>query len=305
MDYRSRILADSPVNYWRLGESSGHAVDEIGTHNLVWTGAPTYGVGGALVSDPNTAMSLAGAAYASQSIANYRQTDQQGTIEAWIKSSQATSTYVFSCGNLAANYSAYIINATADGKLGLYINDGSVVRINAVAGAGLKDGGWHLLHVVSTGSGFMCYLDGVEYSFSVSSGQNNGVWFGDFAIWGNLVLGAAVAKNGAYGFYTGELDEVAVYDYPLSPSQIAAHYRAGKDTLHHVSGAITNAVGAPAARTVRAYDRNTGTLLAETVSDALTGVYELDFLTTDEIQRVVLANETALYNDLIDRVSPA
>lgn len=72
-----------------------------------------------------------------------------------------------------------------------------------------------------------------------------------------------------------------------------------------VSGTVVDESGAAAARTVRAYRRSDGELMAETTSDAGTGNYSLD-CPDDEVQRVVLdADGSPLLNDLIDRVIPA
>src|SRR4029077_18308996 len=56
-NYSSTVLADGPVSYWRLGEQSGTTALDIGTgaNNGAFTGGYTLGVGGAIVSDINTA----------------------------------------------------------------------------------------------------------------------------------------------------------------------------------------------------------------------------------------------------------
>src|SRR5262249_54513852 len=55
--YSSVVLADNPIGYWRLGETSGPtAFDSSGLgHNGTYTGGVTLGVPGAIVDDPNTA----------------------------------------------------------------------------------------------------------------------------------------------------------------------------------------------------------------------------------------------------------
>jgi hypothetical protein len=55
--YAEAVLADSPVSYWRLGESSGTvAVDEMGTNVGTYVGSITLGQTGALVGDADTSV---------------------------------------------------------------------------------------------------------------------------------------------------------------------------------------------------------------------------------------------------------
>jgi hypothetical protein len=310
MDYRSCILADNPVNYWRLGESSGDVLDEMGEHDLIWSGTPTYGAAGALVNDANAAVLLNGSAHAKKSISNYRAEDQQGTIEAWVKSTQTSSTYIFSCGNVTEDYSAFVVNVDTEGKVFIYHNDGTGVHVNASAGASVKDGQWHFLHVVSTGDEYRVFIDAIEHEITVLTGTNDGRWFGDDAIWDNVCIGAAFAKNGAYNQFVGAIDELAVYDYPLTHAQILIHYGAGLDTLKRLSGTVANRFGQPCQRKVYAISRPTDTtapqILAHTLSDPTTGAYDLILLTEDEVTRIVVSeDDDPILNDLVDRVIPA
>lgn len=75
-----------------------------------------------------------------------------------------------------------------------------------------------------------------------------------------------------------------------------------------VSGVIYDDTGAEADRTVRIYDRATGELLGETVSDSGDGTYSLAAPAVDdvpEVQRIALDDDAGtLYNDIIDRVIP-
>ncbi len=76
-----------------------------------------------------------------------------------------------------------------------------------------------------------------------------------------------------------------------------------------VSGVIYDDTGAECDRTVRIYDRTTGELISETVSDAGDGTYSLPAPHVDvvpEVQRIALDDDAGtLYNDIIDRVIPA
>lgn len=72
-----------------------------------------------------------------------------------------------------------------------------------------------------------------------------------------------------------------------------------------VSGTIYDSNGDPCERVVRLFHRDTGYLLGETLSDAVTGDYSIPVATNDEVIRIAYAaNGVDLYNDLIDRVIP-
>jgi hypothetical protein len=104
-----------------------------------------------------------------------------------------------------------------------------------------------------------------------------------------------MADLGAIAFDTGLLQQSA------KRLVIASYVRNGSGTI---TGTITES-GVGVARTVRIHHRATGTLLGETVSDAVTGAYSVPIDTNDEIYRVVLDDVSGtVYNDLIDRVIP-
>ncbi|MEM6789591.1 MAG: LamG domain-containing protein [Myxococcota bacterium] len=59
--YRQEILADAPLAYWRLGEtSSAIAADETGSYPGAYLDVPTLGVPGAISCSPDTAVMLDG-----------------------------------------------------------------------------------------------------------------------------------------------------------------------------------------------------------------------------------------------------
>lgn len=71
-----------------------------------------------------------------------------------------------------------------------------------------------------------------------------------------------------------------------------------------ISGTVTGDDGNPAERVVRFHNRSTGTLIHETLS--VDGEYSASFISSNEIQRIVLDDVTGtLHNDILDRVIPA
>jgi len=106
------------------------------------------------------------------------------------------------------------------------------------------------------------------------------------------------------GYLNGNIDDLRITK--AARTETTAPSVAFSDGLGEVAGVVYDDAGAPCARTVRAYRRDTGALVASTTSDAGTGAYLLAMPTLDEVSRIVLDDSGGtLYNDLIDRVIPA
>lgn len=73
---------------------------------------------------------------------------------------------------------------------------------------------------------------------------------------------------------------------------------------YSISGVVRDDAGSPTARTVRAYRRDTGALLASTTSNSVTGAYSFLFNDASEVQLVCL-DDGATRNDLIIRTTPS
>lgn len=72
-----------------------------------------------------------------------------------------------------------------------------------------------------------------------------------------------------------------------------------------LSGVVRDGQGNPCRRKICVYRRSNMQLLATVYSDATTGQYSLNFLDTNELVRIVFADDAAegiIYNDIIDRV---
>jgi hypothetical protein len=86
-----------------------------------------------------------------------------------------------------------------------------------VRSAPITDGGWHYVVGVFDGFELKLWIDGSDELALTTSAP--------IAPADNFLIGSG--SNGALQTLTGVVDEVAVYDYPLSPSTITAHYAAG------------------------------------------------------------------------------
>lgn len=213
--YRALVKADGAVGHWRLGEATGGAADVIGASNGVYTGSPTRGVAGALISDPDKAVAFPTASdYILIADANPLDVGNVWTVEFWAKwASPGTGNNYF-----VSKGTAFNIFEVAD-QIGIDF-DGS--RSFTSAGAATSDGQWHHWAIARAGTGSgntKIYKDGVQQAITednpgnVSSSNATDLYLGKY-------YGSAV------GMPDATLDEVAIYPTQLSGAQILAHYHA-------------------------------------------------------------------------------
>ena len=231
--YYDTIIADTPIAYWRLGESGGspypQASDEIGTTDLTWVGAPVLASPGAIANDPDTAVAVDGNDYAIRNVSNYRSTDNVGSIEGWIKV-DATATgrnAWFSIGSNSA--SRYIFCSYEESTNGIRFSwrDAGTATHVEYAHDIKGDGGYHHVVLVSTGTEYKLYLDGIERALTVVGGTNNGAWLNDLTETGNITIGSDYVGSVVNYPFDGSIDEVAYYDYELTAAKVLEHYIAG------------------------------------------------------------------------------
>jgi hypothetical protein len=210
------ILADSPVAYFRLGESSGTvAVDQSGHNNDgVLLPGTILRVPGAIAGDSDTAISIGdGGVSAPESL------DFSGTapfsVEAWAKYS-ATSQYnaLFSKDTRTTDREHF--GAFVDPQWGLAFQRW-VKGENVSVFAPLPSvGEYH--HIVCTydGSTMALYVDAnlAGSAEDRRSQQPKSVPF--------------YVGNGWVSSWIGAIDEFAVYARPLTQSDIARHYAKGR-----------------------------------------------------------------------------
>ncbi len=223
--YQSTILSDTPLAYWRFGETSGatQAVDTSGKGNTAtYSGGITFGAPGAIANDTNAAISSAGtgkvASPAFSTVTNF-------TIEGWTYLTDptwnSTTNYNNSLygkyGNLrilirpgASNKSAYAL-----GYFGVWLN-GTEYSIQPVNTALTNTNQWVHWVLVRNGSTLTVYRNGVQV------GQRTDLPATATA----NITGSVLVTDTAY-YLKGSVDEVALYNYAFSATRIQAHYNCG------------------------------------------------------------------------------
>jgi hypothetical protein len=219
--YRSTILADTPLAYWRFGEASGAvAYDETGNaSNEAYLGTGvTWGARGAILGDLNTAIHLSGTEGLEVPYGFDFAGNLPYSLEGWVNLDTPLD------GNYRHLYAKDQTISTGREEYGVYLqtNDGLVFE-RYVTGTSVYTGGppplvgqWS--HVVATydGTQLRLYRDGNLVGNApdtrAQASKNVPEYLG--------------CKSFGYVSVQGSLDEFAIYGYALSAAQVAAHWAA-------------------------------------------------------------------------------
>jgi hypothetical protein len=210
--YSDAVLSDTPLSYYRLGDSSGaNAVDSSGNshtgtyHNL------TLGALGALVGDGDTAVDFNGSS-AYVSLPTLALTGSFA-IEMWLKAEPVANGWdvpimIFTGWN---NDEYFVFEFVNDGSYKIeYRNTGSIV-----SGPFPLDSWHHIVYSYDSGTD-----TGTLYVDGNSQGTSNN---------GPMLVTTPTIELGDFQsgyWYQGLMDEVALYNHALAIDRVRAHYAA-------------------------------------------------------------------------------
>jgi PKD repeat protein len=218
-------MAANPAAYWRLGETSGSALDWTGYANDTVGSGVTRGVTGALSGDTDRAARFTGSS--SSRVYSTRSTVglNRFSVEAWFKTTSTSGGEIVGFANSSTLSDSTVYDRQvylgADGKIRFGVNPNSV-RVVTTPGA-YNDGNWH--HVVATlgAAGMNLYVDGAVRA-TLADTVSAQVFTGYWRIGGDSVAGWPGAGDENLA---GDIDDVAVYARALTPTEVAAHQAAG------------------------------------------------------------------------------
>ena len=228
--YRDAVLADAPALYWRAAEASGTtATDSSGSSRPGTYYNTTLGQVSPVVSEPkDRAIAVAATTRGMvTSTTSYVPPTSGFSVEAWFKTTSTAGGRILGMGGSSGSTIAN--NATSDRQLYLspagavVFGVGSSTRVTlASTGAAYNNGAWH--HVVATydGTTMRLYVDGVAAGSRTGGVPNltSGFWRAGAE---NLSSWPTPPTS---NYFTGTLDELAVYPTALSPTRVSAHYSA-------------------------------------------------------------------------------
>ena len=229
--YASTVVADGADLYWRYSETADNSgADSSSGNNLLrYMDSPQLGAAeNAVAGEPGKSIGFNGTSYALNGALAEGPTTY--SIETWVKTSSNRGGKIIGYGNglprtdnnSRRNSSSYDrqIYMTNDGRLifGTYTNSAVVVT----SSTSYNDDAWH--HVVATqgSNGMRLYVDGVLVGKNGNTAAQS--YQGSWRVGGDNLSGWP--NRPSSDFFTGLLDETAVYPKVLTPAQVANHYAA-------------------------------------------------------------------------------
>jgi hypothetical protein len=211
-------MADSPLGYWRLGESSGTvAANQLSTGNGTYTASPTLGQPGALFGDPATSVGFNGTTQYVQVPNNAAFNTTQFSVEIWARPNSVAGAYrgVISSRVYPLGWTLY---QGQDGSWEFWVNSGAGMT-SIYSDAPATANTWY--HLVGTfdGTNVLLYVNGVVSS---TTGTASG-----YAPQTTTPLQMAQAEPADNLHFPGRLEEAAVYSTALTAAQVQRHYSVG------------------------------------------------------------------------------
>jgi len=171
--------------------------------------------------------------YLTKSIANFRSVDDRGSITAWVKLDAIGATRViFAASDEATSIHNIIFYIQTTGAV-------VIQQINAAAAQTRMESTTRLIAnkdyhvaVVSSGTAYKLFIDGMSETIVISSGLNDGDWFADTTGADNISVGA-LKSTAASSYANGPFSDVKVWSKTLSDAEVLADYRKGAKMLRY------------------------------------------------------------------------
>jgi hypothetical protein len=209
--------AGMQLDNYTVGTAATAAADSQGTNTGTYVNGPTLGATGAISGDSNTAVTFDGV---NHYVSAARQVSDDFSIELWFKSTQGIGTGTswnsgagLVDGDVTGTLNDFGVSLRSDGKViaGTGNPDTSIVSTTG----GYNNGAWHQVvftRAKATGA-LLLYVDGI------SAGSATGNLL---SLTSATSLSLGRIQTGT-NYFSGSLDEVAIYNSVLSPATITAH----------------------------------------------------------------------------------
>ncbi len=235
--YASRVVADSPLSYWRFDEASGDLVDTQGFKDGTYVDNPTRGVPGLISGDSDTAVSLDGSSQHLDVPADAAWTSPSASIEILLKPSSTPDNRTI-WSTIGPSFTGWWLNTSFSGRVRMFIGNGSAWQFGPDA-ADLVPGVRHDIVATFDGTNSRLYVDGALESTGPPVTMNPAV--------GSNVMRFGGFSTGAGMNWPGVLDDASFYTTVLTPAQVADHYDAFASGSTATSDATAVATGGPTA----------------------------------------------------------
>jgi hypothetical protein len=270
--HAAKVNSFTPISYWRLGETEGNvAIDEVGTKNGVYENSPNKGVPGitqhgdkAVEFDPEDRIRIDhDSAYLID----------QGSIQLWFKTNDI--------GQTAGLFAKDAFNNGNGGHVRIYL-EGDEVKVglqgqtgsNTVTSGTLNSNQWYhvvfkfgpqgmKLYVNAEESGTDSYTGGLGTS-SGGSGNTNPIY-----------IGADNFRTAPTLHFDGIIDEVALFESQLNPTQIDQLYSTGRQVYVTTEDVVGVSYGVGQSVAINDFDPEGDPFVVELLSGAANGTVTL------------------------------
>jgi RHS repeat-associated protein len=224
-NYSATVLADTPTSYWRLDDTGGSTATDAKGQNpgTIASSGVTTGVSGAIPND--AAMHFSGGDIALGTATTLQPNSLSAELWFNVDSNWTGSGTMFRWRTFG--WQATIANGVPSANV-FGVSGGNYV---VTAPRSYADGAFHQLVVTKDGVNVTLYIDGAAVG-STPMGENTR--YGTESVYNADTSGGFIGWDGNYQtdpapFY-GSLDEVALYGYAMSASQVNSHYVAATTT---------------------------------------------------------------------------
>ncbi|HTI98396.1 MAG TPA: LamG-like jellyroll fold domain-containing protein, partial [Dongiaceae bacterium] len=227
--YPSAVLADKPLGYWRLDETSGSVAHDYAGGNDGLYHSVIFGQPGCNASDWDPAVQFGpGSAinsYVGGIPVDFGATSNRSfSIEAWVKGgAQTTDAGIVTRGTGSGGEQFNLDTGGNNHGFRFFIRD-SFGNAHLASGNITPNGLWH--HVVGVcdkdSKTVLLYVDGVTNAVGTIE-----VAGGILSTTNTMSIGSRQSGTTTFNNqFRGLIDEVAVYNYALTPARVTAHYNA-------------------------------------------------------------------------------
>jgi Fibronectin type 3 domain-containing protein len=221
--YGAAVFNDNPDLYWRFAETSGSTAADS---SLFGQNPGVYGsrvqLGQTGIS--GTAIGVRGAQNSTVGEAQPVPSPAAFSGELWFKTNTTQGGKLLGFEDTqTGNGSSYDkqLYMTTDGSLIFGVYNGSIDTLQS--NPGYNDNAWHHAVVSQDSTGMKLYVDGALITSNSVTGNQS--YTGYWRVGGGNLSGWPQQPTNSY--FTGSLDEVAVYPTALSASDVASHYALG------------------------------------------------------------------------------
>ncbi|SMQ72678.1 PKD repeat-containing protein [Plantibacter sp. VKM Ac-1784] len=239
--YGAAVFGLDPALYWRLNETSGSTAVDAGPteSNGLYFGQVTKGANGAISGVDNRAAQFTSNGWDEGGVSSQSSYSNPTSyaMEAWFQTTSTQGGKVIGFGSNqtggSGGYDRHVF-LRPDGKLVFGTWTGQENTITSQAA--VNDGQWHHVVAQQSAAGMKLFIDGSSVGTNPQTGAQDytGYWR----------VGGDNAWQGSVPYFNGKIDEVAVYNAPLTDAQVTQHRELGLGQAPNVlpTAAFTNAV---------------------------------------------------------------